>query len=305
MAKEEDEVEVKETGEVGEVEEVFEVVAEVTVVEVYEVVDAGDDRVPLPVEPDDPPDSDYDGSGFVHTEDGQTAEDGQGQTAGNGLRTHSGVASCSCLRKVVPISPKRYTGDSTIGPGLRVIAFGGFNGEKDDGKFYLAQQGTKVPFLPVSKPSRSPTFWIWEEMADWMLWCNDPARKNIVRANHDVFFLKAIILKLKYRVQYIMDGVMVPLREPNIMHSSGHRCELLLGLIKHPRYLWVSLCCAKFDQLSQTSYHALQSPYSFFGLGRTNNYIENLFVGSTMHVDEHYMDIEGVIPNSKVDILPG
>ena len=49
------------------------------------------------------------------------------------------------------------------------------------------------------------------------------------------------------------------------------------------------------------------TPYAFFGLGRTNNYIENLFVGSTKHTsaaDGHYINIEGVIPNSKVVIIP-
>jgi hypothetical protein len=57
-------------------------------------------------------------------------------------------------------------------------------------------------------------------------------------------------------------------------------------------------------QLPQTSYHSLQTPYSFFGLGRTNNYIENLFVGSTIHAKQHFINMEGVIPNSKVVILP-
>jgi len=61
---------------------------------------------------------------------------------------------------------------------------------------------------------------------------------------------------------------------------------------------------AQVNQLPQTSYHALQTPYSFFGLGRTNNYIENLFVGATLHVPEHYINMEGVIPNSRVVILP-
>ncbi|KDR81920.1 hypothetical protein GALMADRAFT_240232 [Galerina marginata CBS 339.88] len=61
---------------------------------------------------------------------------------------------------------------------------------------------------------------------------------------------------------------------------------------------------AQVGQLPQTSYHALQTPYSFFGLGRTNNYIENLFVGTTIHAPEHYISMEGVIPNSKVVILP-
>ncbi|KAJ7771527.1 hypothetical protein B0H16DRAFT_1513818 [Mycena metata] len=61
---------------------------------------------------------------------------------------------------------------------------------------------------------------------------------------------------------------------------------------------------AQVGQLPQTSYQSLQTPYSFFGLGRTNNYIENLFVGSTMHTQQHYINMEGVIPNSKVVILP-
>jgi len=61
---------------------------------------------------------------------------------------------------------------------------------------------------------------------------------------------------------------------------------------------------AQIGQLPQTSYHSLGTPYSFFGLGRTNNYIENLFVGTTVHSKEHYINMEGVIPNSKVVILP-
>ncbi|KAL9714709.1 hypothetical protein Ac2012v2_001367 [Leucoagaricus gongylophorus] len=61
---------------------------------------------------------------------------------------------------------------------------------------------------------------------------------------------------------------------------------------------------AQVSQLSQTSYHALQPPYSFFGLGRTNNYIENFFVGTTIHAPDHYINMEGVIPNSRVVVVP-
>lgn len=61
---------------------------------------------------------------------------------------------------------------------------------------------------------------------------------------------------------------------------------------------------AVVGQLPQTAYHALLTPYSYFGLGRTNNYIENLFVGSTKHSPQHYINMEGVIPNSKVVIIP-
>lgn len=57
-------------------------------------------------------------------------------------------------------------------------------------------------------------------------------------------------------------------------------------------------------QLPQTAYQSLLTPYAYFGLGRTNNYIENLFVGSTKHTEEHYINMEGVIPNSKLVIIP-
>ena len=57
-------------------------------------------------------------------------------------------------------------------------------------------------------------------------------------------------------------------------------------------------------QLPQTAYQSLLTPYSFIGLGRTNNYIENFFVGSTKHQEEHFINMEGVIPNSKVVIIP-
>ena len=56
--------------------------------------------------------------------------------------------------------------------------------------------------------------------------------------------------------------------------------------------------------MPQAAYQSLLTPYVYFGLGRTNNYIENLFVGSTKHTDQHYINMEGVIPNSKVVIIP-
>jgi len=61
---------------------------------------------------------------------------------------------------------------------------------------------------------------------------------------------------------------------------------------------------AQVGQLPQTGYQTLLTPYAYFGLGRTNNYIENLFVGSTKHSEQHFINMEGVIPNSKVVIIP-
>ncbi|SPO34644.1 uncharacterized protein PSFLO_00115 [Pseudozyma flocculosa] len=57
-------------------------------------------------------------------------------------------------------------------------------------------------------------------------------------------------------------------------------------------------------QLPQTSYRSLLTPYSYFGLGRTNNYVESLFIGSTRRQKEHYLAVEGIIPNSQVVINP-
>ncbi|CDO68919.1 hypothetical protein BN946_scf185000.g62 [Trametes cinnabarina] len=61
---------------------------------------------------------------------------------------------------------------------------------------------------------------------------------------------------------------------------------------------------AQVGQMPQAAYQSLLTPYVYFGLGRTNNYIENLFVGSTKHTPQHYINMEGVIPNSKVVIIP-
>lgn len=49
---------------------------------------------------------------------------------------------------------------------------------------------------------------------------------------------------------------------------------------------------------------SLSPPYSYCGLGRTNNYVENLFVGSTRDQPRHFLNIEGLIPNSQVLINP-
>ncbi|CAO3685637.1 unnamed protein product [Umbelopsis vinacea] len=57
-------------------------------------------------------------------------------------------------------------------------------------------------------------------------------------------------------------------------------------------------------QLSQTGYLSLQTPYSLFGLGRTNNYIEEMFAGTTRHQTQNYLFYEGVIPNSQLIFIP-
>ncbi|GAA5911051.1 hypothetical protein JCM6882_006862 [Rhodosporidiobolus microsporus] len=61
----------------------------------------------------------------------------------------------------------------------------------------------------------------------------------------------------------------------------------------------------QYGQLPRSTYLSLSTPYSYFGLGRTNNYVESLFVGSTRsRQPQHYINIEGLIPNSQVLIIP-
>ncbi|WFD45219.1 hypothetical protein MPSI1_003897 [Malassezia psittaci] len=57
-------------------------------------------------------------------------------------------------------------------------------------------------------------------------------------------------------------------------------------------------------QQPQTVYNALLPPSAFIGLGRTNNYVESLFVGSTRRQNQPYVAMEGVIPNSEVVVSP-
>ncbi|KAI8608561.1 hypothetical protein BC830DRAFT_1210722 [Chytriomyces sp. MP71] len=61
---------------------------------------------------------------------------------------------------------------------------------------------------------------------------------------------------------------------------------------------------AQLSQMPQSSYFALQLPYVFSGLGRTNNYIETLFVGATKQRGDNVATYFGVIPNSQLIVVP-
>ncbi|KAG8833578.1 hypothetical protein FRC17_010402 [Serendipita sp. 399] len=95
---------------------------------------------------------------------------------------------------------------------------------------------------------------------------------------HDAFFMKAIgmftsIQVIRYHLTP-QQSLMVPAMPFGVSYSGGTYKYTVLDTSG-------KRSAAQISQLPQTSYHALQTPYSFFGLGRTNNYIENLFVGST------------------------
>ncbi|KAF9265836.1 hypothetical protein L218DRAFT_956809 [Marasmius fiardii PR-910] len=114
---------------------------------------------------------------------------------------------------------------------------------------------------------------------------------------YDAFFLKAIVLNgaCGTGMCYSEDGQSY---QPFGVSYSGASYKYTVLDTSGRR------SAAQIGQLPQTGYQSLQSPYAFFGLGRTNNYIENLFIGSTIHLDQHYINIEGVIPNSKLVIRP-
>ncbi|KAJ7494497.1 hypothetical protein B0H11DRAFT_2004943 [Mycena galericulata] len=115
---------------------------------------------------------------------------------------------------------------------------------------------------------------------------------------YDAFFLKAIVLNGACGNGWCYGPNGTDRYHPFGVSYSGASYKYTVLDTKGGR------SAAQVGQLPQTSYQSLQTPYSFFGLGRTNNYIENLFVGSTMHAAQHYINMEGVIPNSKVVILP-
>nr|GAT59367.1 predicted protein [Mycena chlorophos] len=115
---------------------------------------------------------------------------------------------------------------------------------------------------------------------------------------YDAFFLKAIVLNGACGNGWCYSPNGSEKYHPYGVSYSGASYKYTVLDTKGGRH------AAQVAQLPQTSYQSLQTPYSFFGLGRTNNYIENLFVGSTMHTEQHYINIEGVIPNSKLVILP-
>eukprot|EP00455_Lapot_gusevi_P003791 TRINITY_DN11546_c0_g1_i1.p1 TRINITY_DN11546_c0_g1~~TRINITY_DN11546_c0_g1_i1.p1 ORF type:complete len:395 (-),score=71.26 TRINITY_DN11546_c0_g1_i1:8-1123(-) len=59
-------------------------------------------------------------------------------------------------------------------------------------------------------------------------------------------------------------------------------------------------------QLWHTSYFSLQTPYNHYGLGRTNNYIEEFFVGFTTssQSESHFFKWICIIPNSQLIVFP-
>ncbi|KXN92003.1 T-cell immunomodulatory protein [Leucoagaricus sp. SymC.cos] len=183
----------------------------------------------------------------------------------------------------------------------------GVTGCKPDGSgrrgWSVAEAGTKT--LESVKDARGVTFLDMDEdgTLDIMVQrtgSQDGSKILFIQNNfyYDAFFLKAIVLNGACNNGWCYTPNGTERYQPYGVSYSGASYKYTVFDTVGQR------SAAQIGQLPQTSYHALQTPYSFFGLGRTNNYIENLFVGTTLHASEHYINMEGVIPNSRVVILP-
>ncbi|WVF71448.1 hypothetical protein IAT40_006252 [Kwoniella sp. CBS 6097] len=114
---------------------------------------------------------------------------------------------------------------------------------------------------------------------------------------HDAFFLKAQVL----------NGVCKGKCEP----TDGGKAYSPMGVsYSGATYKFTVLdtlghrVAQQVSQLPQTGYHSLHTPYAFFGLGRTNNYVEKLFIGTSLPPPNHHTYLESLIPNSQIIINP-
>nr|XP_019007302.1 uncharacterized protein I203_00900 [Kwoniella mangroviensis CBS 8507]OCF70763.1 hypothetical protein I203_00900 [Kwoniella mangroviensis CBS 8507] len=114
---------------------------------------------------------------------------------------------------------------------------------------------------------------------------------------HDAFFLKAQVL----------NGACEGKCEPT---DGGNSYSALGVSYSGASYKFTVLdttghrVAQQVAQLPQTGYHSLHTPYAYFGLGRTNNYVEKLFIGTSLPPGEHFTYLESLIPNSQIIVNP-
>mmetsp|Transcript_107660 Transcript_107660/g.246524 ORF Transcript_107660/g.246524 Transcript_107660/m.246524 type:complete len:570 (+) Transcript_107660:149-1858(+) len=58
------------------------------------------------------------------------------------------------------------------------------------------------------------------------------------------------------------------------------------------------------QQLPQSAYQPLQLPFVYFGLSRSNNYIEEFYIGLTVSSHDHSHMFSPIIPNTAVLVIP-
>ncbi|KAJ1338963.1 hypothetical protein BSLG_006102 [Batrachochytrium salamandrivorans] len=97
---------------------------------------------------------------------------------------------------------------------------------------------------------------------------------------NDAFFLKAIVLNGVCN-EWCPEPVPFPNPKPyGVNYAGGTFKYTVIDTMGQRR-------ATQIAQLPQSAYMSLQTPYALFGLGRTNNYIEDLFIGVSRRAKEH------------------
>ncbi|KAJ3332036.1 hypothetical protein HDU76_001494 [Blyttiomyces sp. JEL0837] len=127
-------------------------------------------------------------------------------------------------------------------------------------------------------------------------------RSNIAILNNffnDAFFLKTLVSNgVCSSATWCSNEIATPNAKPYGVNYFGASFKFtVVDTMGHIR-------ATQFAQMPQTGYFALNTPYNFMGLGRTNNYIDILFVGTTRNQPQHVATYQGVIPNSQLIVLP-
>jgi integrin alpha FG-GAP repeat containing protein 1 len=117
---------------------------------------------------------------------------------------------------------------------------------------------------------------------------------------HDAFFFRGLVLS-QICTQTCLDPILnyrLPLPEkPYGGNSIGATLKYLVLDSQGTTRVGVS------GQMAQSAYMSLNDPYAHFGLGRSSNYIENMFIGVTRS-EKSQVIYSGIIPNSKLIIVP-
>lgn len=116
------------------------------------------------------------------------------------------------------------------------------------------------------------------------------------RFRHDSFFLDTVVLN---GISMTPNGNDAHLS--TISYGVGYfGATMKLSIIDSEGQLRTS----QSSQLTQSTYWGMNAPSSHIGLGRTNNYVEELIVGTTSWELMHYHSFSGIIPNSRLFIIP-
>ncbi|CAH7682295.1 hypothetical protein PPACK8108_LOCUS15126 [Phakopsora pachyrhizi] len=115
---------------------------------------------------------------------------------------------------------------------------------------------------------------------------NGPTSRSLafIKNNYfnDAFFLKAIMLN----------------------GACSSRCATRGNSTEHRPY-GVNYAGASYKFTIQDTYGKRRAAAGIFSFLRwTNNYVENLFVGSTRRQSAHFINVEGLLPNSQLVIIP-